>query len=237
MEIRDKAEETMKPQKTGLNAAGIAALVIMCGCLPAVAGVLNFDSISTGGTLVAIPSGYGGFTWDTNIGVMNNAYYNSTYGDSSISFPSMPNAVYQGSGVISVTITGAPFSFQGADFATWLEFNSEFSDSSTSVTVNGYLSGVLVGTDTMTLNTNGTFSFLTTNFSDVDTLTILNSGASNKWWLMDNFTYGAVSAVPEPSSVLLLATGLIALGAIRKRARNGSGCTSEKQRTPPCLRT
>lgn len=207
----------MKQQKTLLNATGIAVLVILCASLPAAASVLNFDSIATGGTVAQVPAGYGGFTWDTNAYVTDNTYYDTAYSNTT-TFPSAPNALYNGFGVPTITISGSPFSFQGADVATFADANSEVGFSSTTITIDGYLSSVLVGTASMTLNTDGTFSFLNANFADVDTLTLSSSG-NGEWWLLDNFTYNGSSATPEPSSILLMGTGLIALGAIRKRAR------------------
>jgi hypothetical protein len=191
------------------------------------ADVLNFDSLSTGTSSALIAPGYGGFNWGPDFGVISSAYYQSFYG-TAITFPSTPNAAFNGLGVPAVTMSGAPFAFNGADFASFVQSNQSqcvpsSACSSTSVTVHGFLGGNLVATQTFNLASNGSFSSFTANsgFSNVDRLDFLSDGVPGpgRWWLMDDLTITrAPSAVPEPSSVISLATvlGALLLGARRK---------------------
>src|SRR3954452_12136434 len=84
------------------------------------ADVLTFDTISAGPNSALIQPGYGGFTWGPLFGVISSAYYDSFYG-TSVAFPSEPNAAFNGLGVPVVTVSGAPFAFQGAYFATFVQ--------------------------------------------------------------------------------------------------------------------
>jgi hypothetical protein len=196
------------------------SLLAISAVTPVRADVLNFDDVNTGGVTAAMPSGYGGFTWDANWYVADNGWYNSTYSNT-VSFPSAPNAAYNGFGVVTVSLNGSPFSFDGADFASWVANDSRQSFSSVSVTVDGYLNGNLVGQVTTDLAPDGSFTFLTASsaFNDVDSLQIVNDGVSGHWWLMDNFTFGApITATPEPSSLIGLLTVLGGVGfQIRKK--------------------
>jgi hypothetical protein len=220
-----------------LQFVGLTVLTTLAAEGSLYADVLTFDTVSAGSSSALIEPGYGGFHWGPLFGVLSSRYYDTFYG-TSVAFPSEPNAAFNGLGVPAVTVSGAPFAFNGANFATFVQSNNSkcvgMACSSANITVNGYLGGHLVANQTFTLAPNGTFSFFAANsgFGDVDTLEFLSDGVTGtpgRWWLMDNFTFALMQApVPEPSSVISLATvlGALWLAASRKllqRAR-GSDC-------------
>ena len=186
---------------------------------PALAGVLYFDDIFTGGSNAAMPVGYGGFTWssggwavESDTQYQGPDYFN-TYGA-----VSSPNAAFNWNGPGTVTVTrGTPFTFNGAYFTTWASEDDFEYWSSTTITVEGYASSVLVGSVSMPLRANG-YDWLDAFFGDwVDELRF-HASADQTWWLMDNFTYEA-GVIPEPASAALLGGGLLALGLAIRRLR------------------
>lgn len=190
----------------------ILAAVLLACLMPVSAAVLTFDDVTGGGT--QLPAGYGGFTWDSNFYVWDWASYNSQYGNT-YAFPSMDNAVYNAFGVLTMSVSGSPFTFDGAYFTGWAEDNGYASFTATSITIDGYLGGNLVGTVSTGLPADS-FVWLGADMM-VDTL-VFTSSASSNWWLMDNFTYNA-STVPEPGTLLLCAAGLVLAGTLKLRRR------------------
>lgn len=184
------------------------------------ADVLTFDNISNPNeyTTLPIPGNYGGFTWSDNIYLMTQGYYQQNYGNT-YGYPSASNAAFNTGGSLSVTVAGgSTFNFNGAYFTGWAYYNSLESFTSRSITVNGYSGTTLIGTVTVTLPTDS-FVWVNANFSGVDRVDFLNDGNDMRWWVMDNFTFNESISTPEPSSLLLLTTGLggIALAAYRRK--------------------
>ena len=179
------------------------------------ADTLYFDDI-TGDDYVQIPSNYGGFSWDANWHVMSDSYFSSEYGNTYGS-PSGEYAAYNGFGVLSVTMgSGVDFDFNGAYFAGWGENDATWFRSATSITVNGYNNGVLVGSASTALSENS-YTWLQADLIGVDELRFVSSAAFH-WWLMDNFTYNetAGNVVPTPGAAAG-GLALLSLGALRRR--------------------
>jgi hypothetical protein len=180
------------------------------------ADVINFDDLH--GSF--IPANYKGFTWDSLFRLIQQDNYQNAFGNT-YSFPSSPNAAFNGDGVLSITLTASsPFDFEGAWFTAWAYNNSVglFCCTATAVKVLGYNGATLIGTASMALPTDR-FAWLGAGFLGVDRLVFENEGIPEKWWLMDDFTYNNSNSVPEPGSLLLLGIGLsgIALVAWRRR--------------------
>lgn len=213
-------------------------LVILCSLMfvfaaPNIAGalVISFDDIlvpaydpskavtSMDNGWIDITSPYMGFNW-TGFEVISDAAYQGAYGNSNISAPSSSNAAYNGDGVLLVITSTAssPFDFIGAYFATWAWNNNEWNGvGADSVTLTGKLGGALVGSTTIDLK--AAYQWYDINFMNIDTLEITHSSNSDRWWLMDDFTYED-SPVPEPATILLLGSGLVALAGFRRRFKN-----------------
>jgi PEP-CTERM motif len=199
-----------------LFCASALALVVATG---ASAGqtTLNFDDIAVSGGNEAMPVGYGGFSWDANIWVMTQDFYQALYSNT-VSFPTAPIAFYNGPGAVSVSIARAtPFEFVSLQAALFARHDTADENSSASITVEGFRNGVLVGSDSLTLGIN--FATVSSTFAStpVDTLVLLNDGVDEHWWVADNLTY--MAAAPEPQTWAMMLIGLAGLGfaALKRR--------------------
>ncbi len=188
---------------TFLRRIAIVAIALVFVALAARAQVvvLNFDDIPTGGGVVQMPSGYGGLTWDQNIGVWG--WTQDPYNPSS--FPNRVLFNYDGSSGVAeskASFIGGPQIFDGAYFS-----------GIGTVDINLYLGGSLVATSSV-LTLSSTATFLPSDYSGlVDSVGIVgNEGL----FAMDDFTY---QVVPEPAAVGMLAIGILA-AALRSSTRS-----------------
>ncbi|MBS1718598.1 MAG: PEP-CTERM sorting domain-containing protein [Armatimonadetes bacterium] len=189
------------------------------------ADMLNFDDVDTNGSAVSLGNSYHGLFISGDLAAADNGYYNLYY-NNNLSFPSAPNAAFNGAGITQIdllsnqpssirTNNAATFNFSGLDASTWADNNAFYAYSSTSITVQGFLNGNLVGQSSMNLNGDGTFSHLSGFAGQIDDLRILNDGVDGHWWLVDNINTDA--AVPEPASMAALGLGVAAL--LRRRTK------------------
>jgi hypothetical protein len=224
---------SLKVVRSAIGTVAISGLLLGTA-LPASATTLNFDSIATPncGNVPQdlIPGGYGGFTWDVNLGVECDADYMGGSGNS-YGAPSAANAIYNLFATTSEMISRvSQFEFDGAMVSGWtLDDLVDLAGGTTapSVTVRGFLGGLggtLVGTQTLSLagaDGSGAPGYLAISgiAGSIDTLQI--SSASN-FWLMDDFQYRdsanlAPPQVPEPTTLVLLGSGVVGLLARRRR--------------------
>ena len=191
----------------------LTAITLTAGSAAAQTQVLGFEDVgSDAGCCHTLPDNYGGFTWGWAYNTIGKAaafgsgYDHGTTGNRSI-------FVYyfgDGNSITSATL----FNFIGADFAAaW--------DASQTVTLTGYRGGMLVGSTSATI-TNTEATFVTANFAEIDELRVSGSGQQIN---IDQFTTGeigfATTTAPEPASIALMGTGLLAVGGLaarRKRA-------------------
>ncbi len=178
--------------RTLLLAAALFA-VGAAGSANAWVTVVTFDSLTPDRSLV--PDGYAGITWFGDWTVFSDEY---------APYPpeSPPNSVY-------AAITDAPFQFSfpvvfsGAYFAGYGD---------NQVTFDMYLGGNLVATSA-SLTPSGTETFLPSSYNGlVDKVVVVDTGTLDQY-VMDNVTF-----TPEPTSLAVLATGLLGLG-LRRRKR------------------
>lgn len=175
------------------------------------AAVIDFEDIAPNPYLPA-PDGYHGFNWASGFGdiyVLNGPAVapGSGYDNGSVSGAYVAyNA--GGASPSNIDLAGAgTFDFNGAYFtAAW--FNQVIS-------FQGFNNSVLMYTSAPYAINTATPIWIGFNWTGIDRLTI---SSSQDWWVMDDFTYNTqnIPATPEPSTLLLLASGLGGFAFVRR---------------------
>jgi hypothetical protein len=204
------------------RALGGGAMALLLGAAPGQAAIITFATAPTG--TFSGPVTEDGFTYRTESG----ALFVDTLGDPT--GHDMEGSSGSGGGVLSIT-DGGDFTYSGLDFAA---YDSAGSSSGTqTLTVSGFLNGVLAGTDRYTLtSTNGanpTYSNWSAETASVlagqridDLLITLDAGSAPAFYYaaIDNIALTPASAVPEPAAAALVGVGLLALGWARHGGRD-----------------
>ena len=200
-----------------MKAGRVALLAVLVGCLPAsvFAVVVNFDDLPNG----PVPVGYQGLTWGTSSDHAVPGQTGSFTVSNSLSYAtphSAPNYVYNSYGPDNLWFSFAgPVSFSGAWFANAGATPGHKAEEVRFRDDLGNLSAWL--------NLSDAPQFLDASFSGSTTVYVERRGGvggsetlgDGRWYTMDDVTY---DAVPEPSTILLVGGGLLALFAQRRKS-------------------
>ena len=194
--------------KRTLFALFASASLLLAGATQA--GVTTFDELAPAGDYISLNdiSPYAGLSWsadwlasDTSV----DGYANAAH--------SGKNYALNGYGDDPAIVSSATgFNFAGAWFAT-----PEGADDVASwINISAYdASNNLIGS-TGQVAIGDTYLWVPAAFSNVALLTINNEAG---WFVMDDFTTTAATAIPVPATPLVLGIGLLALGLSRRLNR------------------
>lgn len=209
-------------------------LLVVLLVLPVTAHATTLD-FEVGGDpisqLNSVTQHYGGLDWSGSWYTLDHSSYVADWG-STLAFPSGDQVLFNGFGlpVLVDTLGEATMTVAGAWFAPWTIDDQWDSEAARTVTMEGWLDDILVGSVSMNLDPGG-FRYLATDFGVVDLVRIRaeDSMISRRWFLMDNLdvtlTNGSsecclfATDVPEPPTWLLLAGGLgVLMGLTYRRS-------------------
>jgi len=166
---------------------------------------------------------YGGLTFGEKALTLIESVYHNTYHNNT-EFPSGEIVMYnnddfQSDTVRATSTSGGDFDAISAMVSWWGSGNQQAGYSSTSITIEGWDDGVLVGTSTTTLNQD--FQLMVLGFSSIDELRFINDGSLSHKWLLDDLVldFDPSTVVPLPTASALAGLGL--LGAGLRRSRGG----------------
>ena len=184
------------------------ASLILAGA--AHAGPVGFEDVATGGDFASLNdlNPYAGLNWSSDWFAGDNGidgYANGAHSGSKFAV--------NGFGGDEVSLTSATgFNFAGAWFAT----PEGAGDKARWINISAYdASNNLIGS-TGQVAIGDTYLWVPAAFSNVALLTINNEAG---WFVMDDFTTTAATAIPVPATPLVLGIGLLALGLSRRLNR------------------
>lgn len=193
----------------------LVSLMLVWLTQSATAAVIDFDDLGDE-SLAQISDGYGGFNWNV-IGAVVGGEYPGTGLDAAV--VSGSNIAVNAYGAwSSIDLAGAgTFDFIGAWFGSYF-FEQELA-------FEGWLDGVLIyaSADSFAVSPDAP-TWVQLDWAGIDQLFIYNSMAD--WgvsWGMDDFTVEIhrPASVPEASGLVLVLTGMLAIGLCRRRGPFG----------------
>ena len=196
--------------KKNLCALIAGASLMLAGA--AHAGPIGFEDVNTGGDFTSLNelNPYAGLNWSSDWVAGDNSI--DGYANGARSGANFAATGWGGEELSIGSATG--FNFDGAWFAT----PEGASDKADWININAYdaMNQLIGSTGNVAIGDN--YLWVAAGFSNVALLTFTNETG---WFVMDDFTTSAATAVPLPPTPLLLGIGLLALGLGRRLNRRG----------------
>ena len=176
------------------------------------AAIINFDDL---GNNDPIPLGYQGFEWENARsfqGTTSTAgFFNGVVSPNNVAY-----TIFSFDLVLSRVNSGELFDFNSAYFTAGWRNNLD-------VTITGLLNSIVTESLSFSISIDSP-TFIEANFLGIDQLIIGSSGGirapnvtgDGTQVVIDDITYNAAPAIPEPSTILLMSLGLAGILACRR---------------------